>query len=266
MYGSGMFNKVHFRLEGTDPFNLVFIVEVKESNRLNLGIHFDSNDMAAILANTRISLNSSLNSMFYITTRLSRDSYLTIDYSINSGIFYKGGINYKVSRNDMSIYERGNLSYILGLTKNTLNLVFSEFDFGNLMLHLGTQMDHFHFFKALGSSSEPPKHLINNQLYFNYLLNGAYDNLNRVYFPSTGQYFSLQYSLDADNFVRLNDQNPTNIVDMKFLKPISWSNKVFVTPRIYARYIINDSVPLVYRNLAGGKIDNHYIPQQISIQ
>ena len=53
---------------------------------------------------------------------------------------------------------------------------------------------------------------------------------------------------------------------MKFLKPISWSNKVFVTPRIYARYIINDSVPLVYRNLAGGKIDNHYIPQQISIQ
>ena len=106
MYGSGMFNKVHFRLEVTDPFNLVFIVEVKESNRLNLGIHFDSNDMAAILANTRISLNSSLNSMFYITTRLSRDSYLTIDYSINSGIFYKGGINYKVSRNDMSIYER----------------------------------------------------------------------------------------------------------------------------------------------------------------
>lgn len=160
MYGSGMFNKVHFRLEGTDPFNLVFIVEVKESNRLNLGIHFDSNDMAAILANTRISLNSFLNSMFDITTRLSRDSYLMIDYSINSGIFYKGGINYKVSRNDMSIYERGNLSYILGLTKNTLNLVFSEFYFGNLMLHLGTQMDHFHFFKALGSSSEPPKHLI----------------------------------------------------------------------------------------------------------
>ena len=266
MYGSGLFSKVHYRLEGENPFDLVFNVEVKESNRLNLGIHFDSNDMAAILANTRISLNNSLNSMFDITTRLSRDPYLMIDYSINSGIFYKGGINYKISRNDLSIYDRGELSYIMGLTKNALNLVFSEFYFGNIMLHLGAQMEHFHFFKALGSSSEPPQSVNNDQLYVNYLLNGVFDNLNRVYFPSSGQYFSFQYSIHTDNFVQLNEQTPTNILSMKFFKPILLSQKVFVTPRIVASYIINDSVPLVYRNLVGGRTDYHYLPQQISLQ
>lgn len=266
MYGSGLFSKVHYRLEGENPFDLVFNVEVKESNRLNLGIHFDSNDMAAILANTRISLNNSLNSMFDITTRLSRDPYLMIDYSINSGIFYKGGINYKISRNDLSIYDRGELSYIMGLTKNALNLVFSEFYFGNIMLHLGAQMEHFHFFKALGSSSEPPQSVNNDQLYVNYLLNGVFDNLNRVYFPSSGQYFSFQYSIHTDNFVQLNEQTPTNILSMKFFKPILLSQKVFVTPRIVASYIINDSVPLVYRNLVGGRTDYLYLPQQISLQ
>ena len=266
IYGSGLFTKVHYRLEGTDPFDLVFIVDVKESNRLNLGIHFDSNDMAAILANSTIKLNSSLNSMFDLTTRLSRDSYLMIDYSINSGIFYKGGINYKISRNDLNIYERGNLSYILGLTKNTLNLVFSEFYFRNLMLHLGAQIDHFHFFKALGSTNEPPRNLLVNQLYINYLINGTFDNLNNEYFPSSGQYFSFQYSVHTDNFVSLNDHNPTNIAEMNFFKPISMSDKVFITPRVAARYILNDSVPLVYRNIAGGRTDRHYIPQQISIQ
>ena len=266
IYGSGMFSKVHYRLEGDNPFDLIFNVEVKESNRLNLGIHFDSNDMAAILANTRISLNSSLNSMFDITTRLSRDPYLMIDYSINSGIFYKGGINYKISRNDLSIYERGELSYIMGLRKNALNLVFSEFYFGNLMLHLRAQMEHFHFYKALGSTNEPPQSVTNDQLYFNYQLNGVFDNLNQVYFPTSGQYFSFQYSIHTDNFVQLNEQTPTNIVDMKFFKPISLSRKVYITPRIAARYIINDSVPHVYRNLVGGKIDNHYTPQQISLK
>ena len=86
-----MFSRVYYRLEGDNPFNLVFKVEVKESNSLNLGIHFDSNDMAAILVNTQLRLSSSLNSMFDVTARLSRDPYLMIDYSVNSGLFYKGG-------------------------------------------------------------------------------------------------------------------------------------------------------------------------------
>lgn len=266
IYGSGMFSKVYYRLEGENPFDLFFIVEVKESNNLNLSIHFDSNDMAAILANTRISLNSSLNSTFDITTRLSRDPYLMIDYSINNGIFYKGGLNYKISRNDLSIYDRGELSYIVGLTKNSLNLVFSEFYFGNLMLHLGAQMEHFHFFKALGSTKEPPRSVTDDQLYINYLLNGVYDNLNSVYFPSTGQYFSFQYSIHTDNFVQINNQSPTNIINMKIFKPFALSEKVFITPRVAARYILNDSVPLVYRNFVGGKHDNYYLPQQISLQ
>ena len=141
---------------------MILDVEVKKSNHLNLGIHFDSNDMAAILANTTIRLNSSLNSMFDITTRLSRDPYLIIDYSINRGIFFKGGINYKISKNDLSFYDRGELSYNLGLTRNSLNLVFSEFYFGNIMLHLGAQMEHFHFFKAMGSIFDPPQSELNN--------------------------------------------------------------------------------------------------------
>ena len=178
IYGSGMFTSVNYRLEGANPFDLILDVEVKKSNHLNLGIHFDSNDMAAILANTTIRLNSSLNSMFDITTRLSRDPYLIIDYSINRGIFFKGGINYKISKNDLSFYDRGELSYNLGLTRNSLNLVFSEFYFGNIMLHLGAQMEHFHFFKAMGSIFDPPQSELNNQLYFNYLLNGIYDNLS----------------------------------------------------------------------------------------
>lgn len=266
IYGSGMFSRVYYRLEGDNPFDLVFKVEVKESNSLNLGIHFDSNDMAAILVNTQLRLSSSLNSMFDVTARLSRDPYLMVDYSINRGLFYKGGINYKISKNDLSIYERGDLSYIIGLTKNSLNLVFSEFYFGNLMLHLRAQMEHFHFYKALGRAIEPPSFLSTNQLHINYLLNGVYDNLDREFFPSSGQYFSFQYSIHTDNFVQLNEQAPTNIVDMKFFKPISLSQKVFITPRIAARYILNDSVPLVYRNFVGGKTDYHYIPQQISLQ
>lgn len=266
IYGSGIFNRVYYRLEGENPFDLILNVEVKESNRLNLGIHFDSNDMAAILANTKIRFNNSLNSMFDITTRLSRDPYLIIDYSTNRGIFYKGGIKYKISRNDLSIYDRGELLYNLGLTRNSLRLVFSEFYFENMMLHLGAEMEHFHFYKTFGSIIEPPLSVMKDQLYFNYMLNGVYDNLNKDYFPTSGQYFSFQYSLHTDNFIKLKDEVPLSVLKMNFLKPVTINENIFITPRITARYLINDSVPHMYRNLVGGRTDEHYMPQQISLQ
>lgn len=266
IYGSGMFTRVYYKLEGEPPFDLTIYVEVKESNRLNLGVHFDSNDMAAILANTTIRLNSSLNSMFDITARLSRDSYLTVDYSINRGIFFKGGISYKIGRNDLSIYERGELSYNLGITRNSLNLVLSEFYIGNMMLHLGGQMDHLHLYKALGSIKEPPRSYKHNELYINYLLNGVYDNLNQIYFPTSGQFFSFEYAIHTDNFVKMGEERPLSIARMNFFKPISLSKNFYVTPLLSARYILNDSVPNVYRNLVGGKTDAHYMPQQIAIQ
>src|SRR5690554_4037788 len=124
IYGSDLFSRVYYRLDGEQPFDLVFSVEPKQANTLNLGIHFDSKDMAAIYANTTIRLNSSLQSMFDITTRLSRDPYLMVDYSINSGLFYKGGINYMIGRNDLHIYQRGSLSYNAQVIRNALTLNF----------------------------------------------------------------------------------------------------------------------------------------------
>lgn len=266
IYGSGWFSSVYYRLDGDQPFDLVFSMEIKESNTVNLGIHFDSNDMAAIIANTTIRLNTSLNSIFDITTRLSRDPYLMVNYSINRGIFYKGGINYKLSRNDLSMYERGKLAYNLGVTRNSLNLDFSEFYFGNIKLHLGAGIEHFHFFKALRRVFDPDNTGVNDQLYINYLFSGVYDNLNSTYFPSSGQYFSFQYTLHTDNFVRLKNESPLSVLKMNSYKPFPLGDHIFVTPRVSARYLMNDSVPYIYRNLAGGRIDGHYMPQQISLQ
>lgn len=266
IYGSGLFSSVNYRLYGNQPFDLVFSVEFKKSSTLKLGIHFDSNDMAAILANTTIRLNTSLNSMFEITTRLSRDPYLIVDYSINSGIFYKGGINYKISRNDLNIYERGRLSNTLGVTRNSLNLNFSEFYFGNIKLNLGAGLEHFHFFNALQRIFDPNNTGVNDQLYINYLFHGVYDNLNSTFFPTSGQYFSFQYSLHTDNFVKLKEGSPLSVLKMNFYKPVALAEKVFITPRIAARYLMNDSVPYIYRNLVGGKFDGHYVSQQIGLQ
>lgn len=266
IYGSGNFRRVHYRLDGDQPFDLIFMVEPKVSNSLNLGIHFNTNELAAILANTTLRLSRSLNSRVEITARLSRDPYLMADYSINSGIFYKGGVNYKIGKNDLRIYERGRLSYHLGLIRNSLDFNFSEFYFGNVKLHLGTEMEYLHYYNELGRVTHTSRTKIRDQLYINYLINGVYDNLNNTYFPTSGQYFSFRYSLHTDNFLQMNEELPLSVLRMNFYKPLPLGENLYLTPRISARYVMNDSVPYIYRNFIGGRFDNHYLPQQIALQ
>ena len=266
VYGSGLFSRVYYRLDGEHPFDLVFSVEPRQVNTLNLGMHFDSKDMAAILANTTIRLNRSLRSLVDITARLSRDPYLMVDYSINSGLFYKGGLNYTIGRNDLHVYQRGNLSYNAQLTRNTLGLNFSEFYFGNIRLHLGAAFESFYFANPLQSIANPDITEVENQFYINYTFNGVYDNLNDTYFPSSGGYFSFQYSVLTDNFVQLSDDTPLSILKMNTYKPIRLADKVYVTPRVAARYVMSDNAPNIYRNFVGGRVDGHYLPQQIALQ
>ena len=51
------------------------------------------------------------------------------------------------------------------------------------------------------------------------------------------------------------------MVSMNFFKPFAIGRDVYLTPRVTARYALNDSVPRMYRNLAGGT-DGHYMPQR----
>ena len=270
IYGSGLFTKVYYRLEGQSPFDLVFTVEEKRLNTLDIGLRFDTRDLSSILAHTSIRLNSSMNSLVDITARLSRNSYLEVDYSLNSGPFYKGGVTGKVSLNEIDIYERGESAYKLNFTRSSLQLNFSEFYVYNIRLHVGAYLDNFHFKSRLRSepSFQASGLKLKNKMYFNYFINGTYDNLNRSYLPTSGQYLSFQYALHTDNLYQMYGKAPLNILDINFFKPFRLTNRLTITPEVSGRAIFNgnDSIPLVYANFVGGQYKSHYVPQQIALQ
>ena len=270
IFASGLFTKVFYRLEGESPFDLIFTVQEKDFRTLDLGIRFDTNDMAAILAHTPLRVNASRGSRLDATIRLSRNPYLILNYSIDNGLFYKGGISGKISRNDVKIYDRGESLYNLDFLRSSLNFNFSEFYLHNMKLHVGAEIDYFHFMTRLrvNAEEESVDFRLKNNMYVNYFFNGTYDNLNNSNFPSSGHYFSFKYALHTDNFYQMNGEAPLHILDMRFLKPIRLSDKLYITPELSVRSFLNanDSIPLMYGNLAGGQYNGHYFPQQIALQ
>lgn len=267
IYATGLFTRVLYQLKGNSPFRLIFEVEKKDFKTLNLGLRFDTNDIAAILANTTIRPASSLNSVINVTTRLSKNPYFVADYYINHGIFYRGGVSYKLSRNEINIFDRGKRSYSFGVTLNSLNLNFSEFYFSNVKLHFGLDFDNFYFFSTLANHTDFRRIGLNNKLYVNYFLEGVFDNLDKSYFPTAGQYFSFRYTLHTDNFYQMNDDLPLNVINMRFFKPVKITDKLILSPEIAGRALLHapDSIPLIYSNFVGGKFDGHYFPQQIAL-
>lgn len=264
-YGTGLFASVYYQLDGTSPFNLVFHVVERDLKTLNLGLRFDTRDAAAILANTKFRLNKRLNSTFDATARLSRNPYLQLDFSINRSMFYRRSLLYKISRNEVSVYDRGKLAYNLGFSRNSLDFNLSEFYFHNIKLHLGVNMEYIYFFSEMLSDPGLQKLGLENKPYINYFINAGYDNLDRSYFATRGQYFLFRYTLSTDNFFQMAGGLPLQIANVRFLKPIRVAERVVVIPQISGRAIFNDSVPLIYKNFVGGAFDGHYVPQQIAL-
>ncbi len=131
----------------------------------------------------------------------------------------------------------------MSVNRNSLDLNFSELYFGNFRLHLGSRLEHFHLFNVLGRIVDENYTRIKDKLYINYQLDGVYDNLNTTYFPSSGQYFSFRYSVNTDNFLKLDNDSPLSILEMNFYKPVYLADGIYITPRVTSRYIMNDSVP-----------------------
>jgi len=90
----------------------------------------------------------------------------------------------------------------------------------------------------------------------------------KVIFQPQDSIFHSKYALHTDNFYQMNGKSPLNILDMRFLKPIGLSDKLYITPELSVRTIFNanDSIPLMYDNFAGGQYNGHYVPQQIALQ
>ncbi|MBP1637513.1 MAG: hypothetical protein H6Q18_302 [Bacteroidetes bacterium] len=264
LYGTDLFSKVYYRLENTKPpYDLVLEVEKKDNRNLNIGVRFDTDDLASILLNTVIRLNSSINSTFDITARLNKNPYVMLDYSLK--LLIKGGLRLKTQKNDIFIYNRGKLAYNLGFIQNSMDINFSSFYFYNLKLNMGANFDYFYYLFQLKSTDQKTIDL-KSKPYFNYFINGTYDNLNSSFFPSKGTYFNFRYAIKTDNFYQMDRMKPLQDLSFTLIQPIAINNKICVTPNINGRVLIGDTVPIIYSNLVGGQFDNQYVNQQISLQ
>lgn len=243
-------------------FDLNYTVNKKQEHRINIGIRFDSEEIASLLLNFQSTLKTRLPSYVSATARLGKRYAGKLTYGIEPSPLTTLGITYLFQYNDIDYYRRGKRSF-----NSTFRYHLGEFAYHNVWLRnvrfgVGIQYELYDYEKFL-HNMEQGSFNVGTEHFFNYFANLHYESYDKAYFPSKGIMFNGTYSLHTDNFTKYNDHTPFSCISGAFESVIPISNRFSILPGVYGRFLVGNDIPFSKMNVMGGDVMGQYLPEQL---
>lgn len=256
-----------FRLSGVDadkeiPVDSQIAAPAVRENKLNIGFRFDTEELAALLANTDFYFGRRRESLVSLTARLGKRTLARLGYSYQWRGGWQAGLAYQFDYKDMNIYNEGKRALDLTFTHQQVRVGAAK-DWNNIQVSLGIDFDYYHFHDLL-SLDLLASALFEKSSLFSYFAGLVFNNLNERSAPTKGMSWAVSYHLYTDNFIQYKDNNPISAFDAHWQGCFSPSSRLTVTPSLYGRVLSgSDSYPVAVINMVGGTIPGRYMPQQI---
>jgi NTE family protein len=263
LYGTGAFARVDFKLSGGPLPDLVFQMEGKPASSLNVGFRFDSEELAAVLLNTTLAHERLRGSRLSLTSRLSMNPYMLLDYSLGNTFLHRFHLSYAFKYNELSFYDRGVRSGNVSFRYHRVELGMSNLFFKNVNLRAGARYEYFHYTAVLHAGDPAESVLVRPGGIFSYYLQARLETFDKRYYPTRGLVLQANYALCTDNLYAYDGGAPFSTIDFFYEPVISLTRRVKLIPALYGRVLIGNAVAPPMTNYAGGTIVGRYLPQQL---
>lgn len=261
--GSQAYSNVSYKLTDTDQgYLLHFILEEKYERNLNLGIRFDSEEIASLLLNVSARLNTRIPSWLSLTGRLGKRYLARVDYTLAPMQMRNFNLAYQFEYNDINIYDHGKRAYNTTYKYHSGELGFSDVWYRNLRFGAGLRFEFFKYKDFLYNASGQQLK-VKPQHFFSYYAQLHYNTYNKGYFPSKGTDLQGNYSLYTDNLTQYKDHAPFSALTASWASVFSVTDRFALIPSLYGRILIGKDIPYPYLNAIGGDNFGHYLPQQL---
>ena len=244
-------------------YDLNFLLNKKQENRINVGVRFDTEEVASVLINATRDLNSQLPSYASITARLGERFGGKLSYGVEISPLATLGLSYQFLYNDIDYYHIGRRSFNSVFRYHVGELSYSNVWLRNFQFSVGLRYELYDYEKFLYIENSS---LINNvkaEHFFTYYANLHYDTYDKAYFPNKGINFRTSYTLYTDNFTQYNDHSPFSAVAGAFEGIIPITHRFSILPSLYGRFLIGKHIPYSKQNTMGGDILGRYLPYQL---
>lgn len=262
IYGSKYFDQVDFQLRGDGEKTLQINVKERTTKRFNVGLHYDSDNDAAVLLNSTFRNKLRSGSRLSFDLKLAENPRFQTTYTIDNGI--RPGFNLKAEYNDSEVYSFENGRKVSGFDFN-----YMKFDANmhsilreSYSVGLGGKLEYYNL-KSVFSNPELLD-ISEDDYYFTYYAFLRIDSHDKAYYPKSGIRLYGEYKLVTNNGVALRGtKRPASVAYLKFQKAISMSPSFTVYPKFYGRVVWGKNIPGFYMSYTGGIDQTDYFDIQI---
>ena len=262
--GSQSYSSASYTLKETpEGYHLNFLLQEKYERRINLGIRFDSEEIASLLINATADLKTHIPSRLSLTGRLGKRYAARIDYTLEPMQQRNFNFSYMFQYNDINIYDEGERAYNTTYKYHLAEFGFSDVWYKNLRFGLGLRFEYYKYKDFLFKKPELIGLNVESEHFLSYFAQVHYSTFDKGYFPSKGTEFKAAYSLYTDNMAQYNDHAPFSALNASWASVIPVTRRFSVIPSIYGRILIGRDFPYPLQNAIGGDVPGFYIPQQL---
>lgn len=243
-------------------YDLYYTFKKKNESRINIGIRFDSEEIASLLLNFRTTLKTRMPSYVSASVRLGKQYGGQLSYGIEPSPLSTLGLSYKYRYNDIDYHVLGKRSFTTTSDYHSGEFSYSNVWLRNFRFGLGARYelyDYGRFLHQVGNQGFE----VDNEHFFSYFANLHYETYDNAYFPSRGVKFHSSYSLNTDNLLEYKDDTPFSIVSGSFEGVIPMSERFAILPSVHGRLIFGKNIPFSKMNVMGGDIMEQYLPDQL---
>ena len=262
--GSQSYSSASYTLKETpEGYHLNFLLQEKYERRINLGIRFDSEEIASLLVNATADLKTHIPSRLALTGRLGKRYAARIDYTLEPMQQRNFNFSYMFQYNDINIYEEGDRAYNTTYKYHLAEFGFSDVWYKNFRFGLGLRFEYYKYKDFLFKKPEISDLKVESEHFLSYFAQVQYNTYDKGRFPSKGSDFRAAYSLYTDNMAQYNDHAPFSALNASWASVIPVTRRFSVIPSIYGRILIGRDFPYPLQNAIGGDVPGFYIPQQL---
>ena len=262
--GGQAYSNVNYKLTPTENgrYNLDFLLQEKYEKNVNIGVRFDSEEIASLLLNASLNFKTKIPTKIAVTGRLGMRYVARLDYTIEPLQMRNFNFAYQFEYNDINVYDRGKKAYNTTYKYQQGEFSFSDLWFRNFVFEFGLRFEYYKYNNLLYNSPEfdikiSPEH------FFTYFANVHYNSFDKAYFPTKGSNFEAGYSLYTDNFAKYDGHKPFSAINASWEGAFSPTSKFTLLPAIYGRVLAGNYVAYPFLNFIGGNYFGRFIEQQM---
>lgn len=245
-------------------YNLNYTLSKKYENKLNVGIRFDSEEIASLLINVTSNFKGKLPSTLSLTGRLGKRYTAGINYAWEPAPLKRVGLSYLFQYNDVNFYHYGDRTHNSTFRYHQAEFAFSDVWYKNVRFGIGLRYEYYDYDKFLyqeGSTTQ--QYSTDNEHFFSYFAQMEYETFDKAYFPSRGISARASYSLYTDNFTQYNDHAPFSAIKGYCEGVMRLTNRFSILPSVYGRFLIGKEIPYSKLNAMGGDVPSRFLQQQL---